>query len=381
MPTRWANGPRIANSSYYYFGSYQSNNRVFRKKPIDSEQLLRNPTVYSHESWLYTLDPDMGYSGVLPPSYGPRIPNMSNIPTAVKTNLLNRTLAKVLAKIKDEKWNLGTFLGELPETQKFFKGAIESIVNLYLAVKRGKINVRSLKRLARKGRNYLRRRGLLASIKDGAGYLSSKWLMWRYAVCPLVYDLDDMMKYLHRSTIRPLFSRVGSGGAEKYQAFERGNLATRTPSWLDSYSIQSRCVVYYRVNPYAQSFKQLGLINLPAVLWELTPLSFVVDMFLPVGDYIGHLDAMAGVTVLSAQYSLRIDSSCSRPALSFLGWYQDRSGKWASYTHTVGGTQSTGRYYSRSNASLAPTFSFSNSPGGKQLLDLVALSRQLLFSR
>lgn len=378
MPTQILNGPRIAGSNYFYWSRMRSSNTVKRVKPVGID-ILSSPTNYSAESWEATLEPDETYYGPQRPTYGNRIPNMNNIPFAVKQSLEHRAKSGLLEKIKGEKWNLGTFLGELPETQKYMMEVIRRVMTLYTAVRRGKVNKKTLRRMARKGRKYLRRRGLKGSVYDGAGELSSIWLQWRYAVSPMIYDLEDMLSYLYRASTRPLISRAAAGANDRYVFLERGNVATLTPAFSDSYELQGRAVAYFSVDPYTEEFKRLGLINLGVVLWELTPLSFVADMFLPIGDRLAALDAMAGVNLRSSTYSLRVKSVCARPRMTYTQWVRP-SGVWIAFPATIGGTWAKGDYYSRFRAfDVIPKFTFSTSPTGRQLIDLVALSRQILL--
>jgi hypothetical protein len=55
--------------------------------------------------------------------------------------------------------------------------------------------------------------------------------------------------------------------------------------------------VYRISNPNAFLAQRLGLTNLPSVLWELVPWSFVVDWWVNVGGFIASLDDLLGVTV------------------------------------------------------------------------------------
>jgi hypothetical protein len=56
-------------------------------------------------------------------------------------------------------------------------------------------------------------------------------------------------------------------------------------------------VVVYKIdNDYLQRVSNVGLTNPLVVAWELVPFSFVVDWFLPLGDWLNGLDATMGLT-------------------------------------------------------------------------------------
>jgi hypothetical protein len=46
-----------------------------------------------------------------------------------------------------------------------------------------------------------------------------------------------------------------------------------------------------------RALTRLGIGNLPALAYELIPYSFILDWFLPVGTYLGSLDAFSGISV------------------------------------------------------------------------------------
>lgn len=354
-----------------------------RKRPRGALALLSSPTPWIHTKATVNSGPstestNKGYFKEKPPVYYIGDVRVNDVlPPALRDSMLNQSKMKVLEKIKGTKWNLGTFLGELPETQKWLVGATKEIVSAYRAVKRA--NWKSLKKQAKRGRAYLRRRGLSEAGYTGAGKAAKRWLEWRYAVCPLVYDLDDMLSALYDSATKPMISRSASGSKGYHQVLRVDDHATHKVVAVTSGEGQNRVVVYYSVNLDAAALKRLGLINLPAVFWELTPLSFVVDWFLPVGDFIGHLDAMAGVKVVSTTSSLKAAGVKVMPGLAYTTTrgtspnqtvttitHSAQSAKVESYSRVVLG-------------SLAPSFRFTTSPAGNQLIDLVALMRVLVF--
>jgi hypothetical protein len=191
--------------------------------------------------------------------------------------------------------NLATFAGEFPETLDFFTDTLRGVVKAYRAVKRG--DMRHIRKLIRKYRHHWSAdltRELAKTSKD----VSKKWLMWRYAVSPLVYDLDNALSELHRSGSEPLIKRVASGSGQKVVTLQRS-------PFVISSKYNAVAGAYVQVNKHAQAWARLGLINLPATLWELTPGSFIIDWFLPIGDFLGSLDSLVGIDVLSTWMSTK----------------------------------------------------------------------------
>ncbi len=69
-----------------------------------------------------------------------------------------------------------------------------------------------------------------------------------------------------------------------------------------SYFVKMGAVVRYD-NPNHQLVQQLGLANPLAIAWELVPFSFVVDWFTNVGDVIGSITDMYGVSLTDSYTS------------------------------------------------------------------------------
>lgn len=370
MPQTLLEGPVIAgkpNGYPRYWTIRKSKSTVKRKKPQGLD-IIKSPTAYASNSTHQSTDPDYSPTGeLLTPALGVWPPNPTAFPNPIKIAVKDKAVNALMVKVKDEKWNLSTFLGELPQTMKYFREVGREIVDLYIAVKRRRITRKRLRRLARKGLAYLRNRGVPVALYRGSGKLSQRWLEYRYAISPLVYDFQDSLTYLHSSASKPVIDRSAGGAGDNW------TYLSSDPVYKKMYqgSIQGRAVMYYSVNIHAAALKRLGLINLAATLWELTPFSFVVDRFLPVGDFLGNLDAMAGVTVLSSTYSERLDLVAVRPQ------YARADGG------TVGGSRGTYKGYSRSvglpRLPALPTFS--HSPSGKFTLDLAALLRNVVLGR
>lgn len=104
-------------------------------------------------------------------------------------------------------------------------------------------------------------------------------------------------------------------------------------------------------------------------------MSFVVDWFIPVGEMLGHLDALAGVDVLSVTYALTVESRRSQAGFGYSYKQFD-----STYTFSQGPQDSDSRTYSRQITKLdLPKYDLRASLSGKRLLDACALSRLIIF--
>lgn len=367
MPITLIQGPVIAglpNGYPRYWTTRITRSTIKRKKPTD---VLRNPTAYTASKFTTNTEADFVGSVIASPYYGAVAVDPSGL--AAYNSLVNvlssQSDGRLLSKIKNEKWNIGTFLGELPETQRYLRGVIPRIVGIYTAFKRRAKDPKYWRSLVRRGKRFLKKRKLRGSHK-GSGDMAGLWLEFRYAVSPLAYDAQDMLNYFHDSALNMPVFRAASGATDNL------HILTKTvggPTKTILVRVQVRTACYYSAKAESNALKRLGLINLPAVLWELTPLSFVVDMVLPVGDFIGNFDAMVGVTVLSCTRSTRSNTEEVRS-----GYRSSAVGRY------YGGSHGRRDTYQRS-VIAAPVNKpiFSKSATGRQLCDIVALMRTIVF--
>lgn len=65
-------------------------------------------------------------------------------------------------------------------------------------------------------------------------------------------------------------------------------------------------------NSVFHNLSSFGVTNPASLAWELLPFSFVVDWFLPVGDFLSSLDAEFGMTFRRGIYSSQTDVDSTR---------------------------------------------------------------------
>lgn len=144
--------------------------------------------------------------------------------------------------------------------------------------------------------------------------ITQDWLAFQYGLLPLMSDaygimaaLDEREKadsHFYRSYQKTKVGQLINAEREDlYQMYvlrANGiNVIYRTSTF---YGVSAECQFEIE-NDLIANLGSLGVIN-PAVLaWELLPFSFVVDWFLPVGNYLNAMDATAGWKFLSGSVS------------------------------------------------------------------------------
>jgi hypothetical protein len=121
---------------------------------------------------------------------------------------------------------------------------------------------------------------------------SQRWLAMQYGWTPLMSDVD--------SAARILAEGLGDWryGASYERAYPYGWAFSGLPSYMQ---VERKGVRKLRLrldfevdNSNAMTFDQLGLTSAPAIVWELVPWSFVVDWFVPIGDWLSSLGLLIG---------------------------------------------------------------------------------------
>jgi len=157
-----------------------------------------------------------------------------------------------------------------------------------------------------KAHKYLGGNFQLASVrKDVVDPLMRDWLAYRYGWTPLMYDVLGTLKALDKT--RNLKQRARSAGKEsrsKYTADYRlqiDDIALEHAGWLISHNetVSARAYCLYEAKLSSQSVRDFGLLDLPQFFWEITPFSFVVDWFIPIGNWLQALTPQLGINIIA----------------------------------------------------------------------------------
>lgn len=185
---------------------------------------------------------------------------------------------KAWANIDVSEMQTWASLGELPETIRMIVDLLKQALKLTIAAKRG--DVKTLVREVKKLRSF--------------DTYADAWLMWRYGVRPLIGEITSLLKILESKPI------IG-----KRQTF-RGKHVIEVPDTITmihvpwsqggagwDYRKRERLTGVFRAGVLVQiensinsGLAMLGLDNPLEAIWELTPMSFILDWFVNVGDVI-----------------------------------------------------------------------------------------------
>lgn len=193
-------------------------------------------------------------------------------------SLLARTRNNLLNGVANSDVDIGTFFGELPES-----------VGMILKTS---IALLSAARAARRG-NWSQIPKLLGcdTVKGYVKTPANAWFAYQFGWKPLIDDVYNM----HSSVLKQLSKpSTRKSSATLTGRPNRPNLSKSLQIGTDE--IGAKCTVHYQVeSSWVHNAQAFGLLNPAAVLWELVPMSFVVDWFIPIGGFIRNCSATAGL--------------------------------------------------------------------------------------
>lgn len=259
-------------------------NRESRPKPAD---LLSNMTSRPKAttlvdtrgvSWIETREP-CPHSGVhgdiVKRSY---ITDVSNANTGYLfpdyESLKSRNLwsGPLRDKIGNQQVNLGSSVAEYKESCKMFAGFAKSLWNGYQAI-RGKAKRKPI------------------TVRD----IPAAVLAYNFGIAPLANDVYSSIEMLKHRMEKPAYRRF-SGSV----FHGRGNtIAIGGNLCKGNGAFRQRATVYVTLSEFATANGDFDFGNPLEWAWELIPFSFVVDWAIPIGEWLGRLDSLIGVTVHS----------------------------------------------------------------------------------
>jgi len=198
--------------------------------------------------------------------------------------------------IKNQKVNIGQVFGERRQTVRLFEDTARRIVDAVVAVKHGSFN-KAAKALGVAGSAVKHRKLIRDLDKNPAKAIAKAWLELQYGWKPLLDDVYGSAEAVAKADLR----QVGEMSSKKTSVSEswtenRSDNATYDWENKGTWKYSIKYVVYFTVpNENIKTLSELGIINPVSVAWELVPFSFVVDWFLPIGNWINSWDATSGL--------------------------------------------------------------------------------------
>ena len=278
----------------------------------------REPTAWHHETVMFNgISGDASWEDYYP-SLGGWVPcsTSNGLPLAGHPfpdyfpmdepigGLEQRALTSALNKLLQGDLNIGVFLAEFKQTVQLITNSIRKIA---AQVKRWR------RRHSRKAWRDVQRSCRTCKA-------SNSWLELQYGWKPLLADILAALERLNASWFEiglVLNTRSSvtdsTDGTRSFGLLSLQGLTSSDPVVLN-YIVEHRCTVslwFELQNARVAALSSLGLTNPALIVWEKVKYSFVIDWFLPIGDWLSSFSADQGWKFKSGTRSYQRVSSCS----------------------------------------------------------------------
>ncbi len=208
--------------------------------------------------------------------------------------------AKCISKVKGLDINVAQAVAEVQQTMNTVGSTAKTLANAFLQVKKGKF-VQAMKSLGISRAIVKNKKTSLSPNKS----VADNWLALQYGWLPLLSDIDGACKKLAQRQFPPVYKFKGrSITADSQQIIKT---APSTYGRFEWYELQYKCetefmMAFCKLNHTARTMSELGISDPALLAWELLPYSFVVDWFLPVGNYLASINYTDGLQFKTGYY-------------------------------------------------------------------------------
>lgn len=223
-----------------------------------------------------------------------------HMPAGLVQSVNDESISRSLSRLKGMKVNLGVAFGERKQTSQLLLGTASRIAGAIRGLRQGN--------LAKVANSLGLSQQRVTSTVNGARKKSSRlspskafaneWLALQYGWKPL---LSDVYKSAEGLAALSETRRVKiSAGRERQWAYKwpAPLFWNAVPATRTEYGRYSRKYTYIfsTTNEVLKDLSAWGVTNPASIAWELLPWSFVIDWFIPIGEYIDSWDATLGLS-------------------------------------------------------------------------------------
>jgi hypothetical protein len=237
------------------------------------------------------------YSGIVtavatPHEYPPISPTSQQLAA-----LDSRAVTKLRNDLKNQSINLAQAYAERRMTADLIADTAIKLAKAISQVKKGNLRDAADTLGAKVSRKAVaKHKSNLAKSQQEA--VASGWLQLQYGWTPLLNDIYGAAQFLAEKQFSEIIDRVTASSSLKIDEFRitpDGGGSARTRYQTD---VTIKYGVYFGTNYGPHTLSQTGFSNPALIAWELMPWSFVVDWFLPIGNYLSSLDATLGLSFI-----------------------------------------------------------------------------------
>lgn len=244
---------------------------AYKNSTVKSAEYRGNPALFfDHEYPPYTLSP-----------------------LIIDDFLADESLVRAFAKVQAPDADIGLMLAEIRDTIQMFTNPIQLFAKKWNKLHHGLSKM---------------------SNRKATSIVTSRWMEYRYGIMPLISDITSLMDlFLKKHEIMEgdlikkkdqlLLANASSYGSPVWKplgntaCYGYGRYATIIESRLNS-SVHYAATLSF---PYAKL--GVSMLDIPSLLWEITPYSFVFDWFINFGSWLRAIQPKPGLRFLNASVS------------------------------------------------------------------------------
>lgn len=279
----------LNNTGVFIPGTYKANPVVIQRSSSTESSIISVDFTYQYGIYTYYVKFQGDWAACLG-LYAGVIPR--GVTVSWDASLANGSLNKAYAKLAEPEYDLGVTLGELRETLEGLANPLSALRKYIEQMK--KLNVITVKAWQRNKHALITRKRNHYALS----MLGGSWLEWRMAVMPLLKSIEDLIEHLTTASValddrlrRTKASLKRSTSVTSNVTGVYNNLVRLEGTRTVTTDTRVTSNIYYK-QLLADSFGVrygVDYLSAPAVLWELTRLSFVVDRFIRIGDFLQSL--------------------------------------------------------------------------------------------
>jgi hypothetical protein len=223
-------------------------------------------------------------------------------------SLQAKATSNLLKNLRDSAFNAAQAIGERKQTADLVAGTAKKVASSLRNLRKGNF-ARAASDLGVTPKKRAGRRFNSQFSTDQAKATGNAWLELQYGWKPLLSDVYGAMETLAKANNpagNPNTIYKKATGRAKRSEEPRTVTRTSLPAGYSGWDEVTRSgkttvivktgVTYSLSSQPLASLKSVGITNPLLLAWELLPYSFVVDWFMPIGNYLESLDATNGLS-------------------------------------------------------------------------------------
>lgn len=185
-------------------------------------------------------------------------------------DLKNRIVRSLYNDVANQKVHIGNMLAERHQTLEMLSTTWKRLADLIM-LKKGLL------------------RGATKALKSPKVW-ANEILAWKFGAQPLINDIKTALDSIQEG--------LGDYQLKRHRSASTclNEFVTAGVKFSGSVTL-SMCLKYHIENDVAKRLNEFGLLDPDQIAWEVTPWSFVIDWFVPVGEYIQALTATQGLVL------------------------------------------------------------------------------------